>query len=231
MGKQTKPSSRRSRSDPRLKESTPEIDPRPTMKVAALALVTLALTLALTLVAAADLCIYEPCAPGEDGTYALPDLPYPYDSLEPSIDNKTMGFHHDVHFKGYTTKMNKALAEMPQADGTIEERMTSVDVSNSDPSSIFFLNNGGGYLNHKMYFATMGRRLPYQPGRPARRQDRRGLWQLPEHDRGAHGCGQVRLRIGMGLPGSRSRHRGPLHPRPAKPELPLLAEPRPPPRR
>merc|ERR1711907_833359 len=49
-----------------------------------------------------------------------------------------------------------ALAEMPQADGTIEEMMTSVDVSNSDPSSIFFLNNGGGYLNHKMYFATMG---------------------------------------------------------------------------
>merc|ERR1712032_1178630 len=133
--------------DPRLKESTPEIDPRPTMKVAALALVTLALTLATVVASAADLCIYEPCAPAEDGTYALPDLPYPYDSLEPSIDNKTMGFHHDVHFKGYTTKMNKALAEMPQADGTIEERMTSVDVANSDPSSIFFLNNGGGYLS------------------------------------------------------------------------------------
>ena len=126
------------------------------MKVAALALVTLALTLATVVASAADLCIYEPCAPAEDGTYALPDLPYPYDSLEPSIDNKTMGFHHDVHFKGYTTKMNKALAEMLQADGTIEERMTSVDVANSDPSSIFFLNNGGGYLNHKMYFATMG---------------------------------------------------------------------------
>merc|ERR1711907_168925 len=102
MGKTTKPSSRRPRSDPRLKESTPEIDPRPTMKVAALALVTLALTLATVVAAAADLCIYEPCAPGEDGTYALPDLPYPYDSLEPSIDKNDgipsrrplQGVHH-----------------------------------------------------------------------------------------------------------------------------------------
>merc|ERR1712188_317638 len=182
MGKTTKPSSRRPRSDPRLKESTPEIDPRPTMKVAALALVTLALTLATVVAAAADLSIYEPCAPGDDGTYALPDLPYPYDSLEPSIDL------------------------------LLEQRWRV-----PEPQDV--LRDHGP------------RRFPYQPGRPARRQDRRGLWQLPEHDRGAHGCGQVRLRIGMDLPGSRSRHRGPLHPRPAKPELPLLAEPRPPPRR
>jgi len=27
--------------------------------------------------------------------YALPDLPYAYDALEPTIDKATMEFHHD----------------------------------------------------------------------------------------------------------------------------------------
>merc|ERR1719156_2313 len=52
-------------------------------------------------------CLYEPC--DSQAPVPLPPLPYPYDSLEPSIDNQTMTFHHDKHFAGYTKKMNTAL--------------------------------------------------------------------------------------------------------------------------
>src|SRR5262245_41141143 len=33
--------------------------------------------------------------------YTLPDLPYAFDALEPTIDAKTMEIHHDRHHKAY----------------------------------------------------------------------------------------------------------------------------------
>ncbi|MEE9192962.1 MAG: superoxide dismutase, partial [Thermodesulfobacteriota bacterium] len=33
--------------------------------------------------------------------HVLPDLPYSYDALEPSIDAKTMEIHHGKHHQGY----------------------------------------------------------------------------------------------------------------------------------
>lgn len=114
------------------------------------------------------MCLYEPCQVEQE--YTVPDLPYPYDSLEPSIDNQTMTFHHDRHFAGYTKKMNAALAEMNGADGmnaTVEEMMSNLLTTSGDGDGdgdggdtaqdiTGFRRNGGGYLNHKMYFATMG---------------------------------------------------------------------------
>merc|ERR1712118_6140 len=112
-------------------------------------------------------CLYEPC--DSQAPVPLPQLPYPYDSLEPSIDNQTMTFHHDRHFAGYTKKMNAALEKMAAAmddssNSTIEGLMSSLSSLGADPdTSLAFQNNGGGVLNHKMYFATMspyGQRTP-----------------------------------------------------------------------
>jgi len=41
--------------------------------------------------------------------YTLPDLPYPYDALEPYIDKQTMITHHTKHHAGYVVKLNTAL--------------------------------------------------------------------------------------------------------------------------
>ena len=46
--------------------------------------------------------------------YDLPDLPYAYDALEPSIDKATMEFHHDKHHLTYVTNINKALKDKKQ---------------------------------------------------------------------------------------------------------------------
>lgn len=40
--------------------------------------------------------------------YKLPPLPYPYDALEPHIDEQTMRLHHDMHHKAYVDGLNKA---------------------------------------------------------------------------------------------------------------------------
>ncbi len=54
--------------------------------------------------------------------YALPDLAYAYDALEPAIDEATMRLHHDKHHRSYVDATNKALEPYPQWQGmTIEE--------------------------------------------------------------------------------------------------------------
>ena len=53
--------------------------------------------------------------------FELPDLPYPYDALEPHIDAETMRIHHDLHHKAYVDNANAAL------DGTdVGERLGRV---------------------------------------------------------------------------------------------------------
>lgn len=42
------------------------------------------------------------------GKHRLPPLPYPYNALEPYIDEKTMHLHHDEHHKAYVDGLNKA---------------------------------------------------------------------------------------------------------------------------
>jgi Fe-Mn family superoxide dismutase len=39
----------------------------------------------------------------------VPELPYPYNALEPHIDSETMRLHHDKHHKAYVDKVNAAL--------------------------------------------------------------------------------------------------------------------------
>ena len=43
--------------------------------------------------------------------YELPELPYPYDGLEPYVDEATLRVHHQGHHMGYAKKMNAALID------------------------------------------------------------------------------------------------------------------------
>ena len=88
--------------------------------------------------------------------FELPPLPYAEDALEPHIDARTMGIHHDKHHAGYTSKLNAALEGHPSLQSkTIEELLG--DLSNV-PESIrtAVRNNGGGYANHKLFWSIMG---------------------------------------------------------------------------
>ncbi|MFO8069516.1 MAG: superoxide dismutase [Alkalibacterium sp.] len=88
-------------------------------------------------------------------TYTLPDLPYAYDALAPTIDEETMHLHHDKHHSGYVTKTNKALENNPElAELSIEELMKKLD---SVPEGIktAVRNNGGGHANHSLFWEIL----------------------------------------------------------------------------
>ena len=83
-------------------------------------------------------------------SFQLPDLNYNHDALEPHIDSKTMQIHHGKHHAGYTAKLNAAITETDLENKSIEEILTSLDMSNSAVR-----NNGGGYYNHCLFWEVM----------------------------------------------------------------------------
>ncbi len=93
--------------------------------------------------------------------YSLPELPYAYDALEPYIDAKTMEIHHTKHHNAYITNVNNALADHPDlAAKPGEELITDL---NAVPESIrgAVQNNGGGYVNHAMFWEIMKKDVPF----------------------------------------------------------------------
>ena len=87
--------------------------------------------------------------------FTVPPLPYAFDALEPYIDAKTMEIHHDKHHGAYVTNLNKALeGHADLQNKTVEQLLTGL---NSLPESIrtAVRNNGGGHLNHSLFWKIM----------------------------------------------------------------------------
>ena len=95
--------------------------------------------------------------------YSVPDLPYAYDALEPHIDEQTMRIHHDKHHQAYVDKVNAALAGTEWADASIADIVRDLDKLPADKQGPV-RNNGGGHLNHSMFWASMG---PGKGGQPS----------------------------------------------------------------
>ena len=96
-------------------------------------------------------------------SYTTPDLPYSYDALEPYIDEQTMRLHHDKHHTGYTAKLNGAVAGTEFEKKDPVELLRSLDAL---PESIrtTVRNNGGGHVNHALFWEIMGPKSGGEPG-------------------------------------------------------------------
>jgi len=89
------------------------------------------------------------------GPFSLPPLPYAFDALEPHIDARTMEIHHDKHHAAYVANLNKAVADQPDlAQKSVEELLKNLD---SVPEKIrtAVRNNGGGHLNHTLFWQML----------------------------------------------------------------------------
>lgn len=86
----------------------------------------------------------------DSGPFQIDPLKYGYADLEKSIDAQTMEVHYSKHYLGYINKLNKEVAGKPQASQSIEDILKNLDMKNAT-----LRNNGGGYYNHRLYFATM----------------------------------------------------------------------------
>ncbi len=98
--------------------------------------------------------------------FTLPNLPYPSNALEPSIDQMTMEIHHGKHHKAYVDNLNKALeGHANLANKNIMQLLREI---NQVPENIrqAVINNGGGHANHSMFWEIMGPRAGGQPTGP-----------------------------------------------------------------
>ena len=95
--------------------------------------------------------------------HSVPPLPYDYAALEPHIDEQTMRIHHDKHHAAYVNNLNAALEKHPQLQSkSVEDLVKGV---NSLPDDVKgpVRNNGGGHINHTMFWEIMG---PGKGGEP-----------------------------------------------------------------
>jgi len=86
--------------------------------------------------------------------FTLPPLPYPYDALEPHIDEATMKLHHGKHHQAYVDKLNAAIAGSEWESKSIDEIMLSLDKV-PDKIKAAVRNNGGGHYNHSLFWQWM----------------------------------------------------------------------------
>ncbi len=96
--------------------------------------------------------------------FTLPPLPYPSDALEPHIDKLTMEIHHGKHHNAYVTNLNKALESTPNlANKTIEELLANNCAVVPENIRTAVRNNGGGHINHSMFWQIIGPKAGGQP--------------------------------------------------------------------
>jgi Fe-Mn family superoxide dismutase len=102
-------------------------------------------------------------AQGTATAHEVPALPYPYNALEPHIDEQTMHLHHDKHHAAYVTKLNAAIEKHPELGSKSPEDL--LRNLNSVPEDVRTMvrNNGGGHVNHTMFWKIMG---PKKGGNP-----------------------------------------------------------------
>jgi Fe-Mn family superoxide dismutase len=96
--------------------------------------------------------------------HKLPDLPYGHGDLEPHIDGRTMTIHHGKHHQAYVNNLNAALEGHPDLqDKSVLDLIIEL---NSIPEDIrtAVRNNGGGHLNHTMFWTLMSPKGGGSPG-------------------------------------------------------------------
>ena len=97
--------------------------------------------------------------------FTLPPLPFAPDALEPHIDKTTMEIHHGKHHAAYVNNLNKALESAPDLAGkSVEELLAHNCVAVPENIRTAVRNNGGGHLNHSMFWQIMA---PGAGGAPA----------------------------------------------------------------
>lgn len=95
--------------------------------------------------------------------FVVKPLPYEYDALVPVLDQETLHFHHDKHYKTYVDNLNAALSDYPEQQKLgLSDLLSQIDKL---PAAIQtpVRNNGGGVYNHELYFDGMKSPVGQEP--------------------------------------------------------------------
>ena len=80
--------------------------------------------------------------------YTLPELPYDYSALQPSISARIMELHHSKHHQAYVTGANTALDQLAEA-------RDSGNLANVNKLTKDLAFNLGGHVNHSIFWTNM----------------------------------------------------------------------------
>jgi Fe-Mn family superoxide dismutase len=89
-------------------------------------------------------------------SHQLPPLPYDAAALEPHIDAQTMQIHHGKHHAAYVNNLNAALEKHPGLQSKSAEDLIKNLSAVPDDIRTAVRNNGGGHVNHTMFWQIMG---------------------------------------------------------------------------
>lgn len=82
--------------------------------------------------------------------------PFKFDfkSLEPFIDSETMKIHSEKHHQAYTDNLNSVLAKLNITSQNIDSILAELrNIPENLRSKV--RNNGGGYVNHNLFFGIL----------------------------------------------------------------------------
>ncbi|ODS52341.1 MAG: superoxide dismutase [Acidobacteria bacterium SCN 69-37] len=89
-------------------------------------------------------------------SHQLPPLPYDVAALEPHIDAQTMQIHHGKHHAAYVNNLNAAVEKHASLQGRSAEDLIKNLASVPEDVRTAVRNNGGGHVNHTMFWEIMG---------------------------------------------------------------------------
>ncbi|MDP4550685.1 superoxide dismutase [Alkalihalobacillus macyae] len=82
------------------------------------------------------------------GGHTLPPLPYAYNALEPSISERIMTLHHDIHHQSYVDGLNKAEVALQEA-----RQKENFELIKHWERELAF--NGAGHYLHTLFWEIM----------------------------------------------------------------------------
>lgn len=95
--------------------------------------------------------------------FVVRPLPYEYDALMPVLDEQTLMFHHDKHYKTYVDNLNNILADYPELQQmSLKELLIGLEKL-PPAAQTPIRNNGGGVFNHELYFDSMKSPVGQEP--------------------------------------------------------------------
>ena len=89
-------------------------------------------------------------------SYALPDLGYDFNALEPVISKETLEIHYSKHHLAYVNNLNAAL-----------DKYHDAEIKNDIQTMVFLQEaiefNGGGHINHSFFWKTLSPKASRTP--------------------------------------------------------------------
>ncbi|MGA1194772.1 MAG: superoxide dismutase [Kiritimatiellia bacterium] len=87
--------------------------------------------------------------------HTLPELGYATNALEPVIDARTMEIHHGKHHAAYVNNLNAALEKYPDLQSKSAEELIRDLSAVPEDIRMAVRNNGGGHVNHTMFWTLL----------------------------------------------------------------------------